>query len=110
VSGNLLPASATVTCPHGGRATVLPSQSRVLVAGSPAATQADLYTVTGCTLTVGGKPQPCTTIRWTGPSARIRINGSPALLQAARGLCHSAEQAPQGPPAVTVVQQRVVGT
>jgi uncharacterized Zn-binding protein involved in type VI secretion len=110
VSGNLLHTSATVTCPHGGRANALPAQSRVVVNGSPAATQADLYTVTGCPFTAGGKPQPCTTIRWTGPSARVTVNGSPALLQASRALCHSAEQAPQGPPAVVVVQQRVVGS
>lgn len=109
MSGNLLHTSATVTCPHGGQATALPAQSRVLVAGSPAASQADLYTVSGCTFNTGGKPQPCTTIRWTGPSGRIRVNGSPALLQSSRSLCHSAEQAPQGPPAVTVVQQRAVG-
>ena len=109
MSRNLLHTSATVLCPHGGRATALPAQSRVVVAGSPAATEADLYTVTGCPFTVGTKPQPCTTIRWTGPSARIRVNGSPALLQFSRSLCHSAEQAAQGPPLVVAVQQRVVG-
>ncbi|TDC24601.1 hypothetical protein E1265_09310 [Streptomyces sp. 8K308] len=109
MSGNLLTTASTVVCPHGGQATALPAQSRVLVAGAPAATEADLYTVVGCTLTVGGKPQPCTTIRWTGPSGRIRINGSPALLQSSTGQCHSAEQVPQGPPNVTVVQQRGVG-
>lgn len=109
MSGNLLNTSATVLCPHGGRATALPAQARVIVAGSPSATEADPYTVTGCPFTVGRKPQPCTTVRWTGPSARIRVNGSPALLQSSRALCHSAEQAAQGPPSVIVVQQRAVG-
>ncbi len=109
MSGNLLHTSATVMCPHGGQATALPAQSRVIVAGSPAAVEADLYTVGGCPFSVGSKAQPCTTVRWTGPSARIRVNGSPALLQSSRSLCHSAEQAPQGPPSVVVVQQRVVG-
>ena len=110
MSGNLLHTSATVLCPHGGRATALPAQSRVTAVGSPAATEADLYTVAGCPFTVGTKPQPCTTVRWTGPSGRIRVNGSPALLQSSRALCHSAEQVPQGPPAVVVVQQRTVGS
>jgi hypothetical protein len=110
MSGNNLNTAATVMCPHGGQASAQPAQSRVVAVGSPAATVADLYTVTGCPFTVGTKPQPCVTVRWTGPSARIRINGSPALLQNSRALCHSAEQAPQGPPSVTVVQQRVVGS
>ncbi|WP_369387693.1 hypothetical protein AB5J72_08810 [Streptomyces sp. CG1] len=109
MSGNLVTISATVMCPHGGQANVLPAQSRVLVDGSPAATEADVYTVTGCTFTAGGNPHPCTTIRWTGPSARIRISGSPALLQDSTGLSHAADGATQGPPNVTVVQQRVVG-
>ncbi|MEU6507866.1 MULTISPECIES: PAAR-like protein [unclassified Streptomyces] len=109
MSGNLVTISATVLCPHGGQANVLPAQSRVLVDGSPAATEADVYTVTGCTFTAGGKADPCTTVRWTGTSARIRINGSPALLQDSTALCHTAEGATQGPPNVTVVQQRVVG-
>ncbi|MFF3911952.1 PAAR-like protein [Streptomyces sp. NPDC001852] len=109
MSGNLVTIDATVMCPHGGRANVLPAQSRVLVAGSPAATEADVYTVTGCTFTAGRNPHPCTTIRWTGTSARIRINGSPALPQDSTALCHTAVGGPQGPPNVTVVQQRVVG-
>ena len=109
MSGNLVSTGATVMCPHGGQANALPAQSRVLVDGSPAATEADVYTVTGCTLTADAIPHPCTTIRWTGPSARIRINGSPALLQDSTALCLTAVQAPQGPPNITVVQQRAVG-
>ncbi|MGW7529155.1 PAAR-like protein [Streptomyces sp. NPDC054783] len=109
MSGNLVTIGATVMCPHGGQANVLPAQSRVLVDGSPAATEADVYTVTGCTFTAGGNPHPCTTIRWTGASARIRINNSPALLQDSTALCNTAAGAPQGPPNVTIVQQRVVG-
>lgn len=109
MSGNLLHVQATVSCPHGGRVTVLPSQSRVLVAGQPVATLADLFTVAGCAFTAGTKPQPCVTVRWITPSARIRVNGSPALLQGSAGICQSAEQIPQGPPVVCVVQQRAVG-
>jgi hypothetical protein len=107
--GNVLHVGATVTCPHGGRAGGLPAQSRVLVGGQPVTTLADLYTVAGCPLNIGGKPQPCVTVRWLGSSARIRVNGSPALLQASTAVCQSAEQVPQGPPLVSVVQQRVMG-
>ncbi|GAB2895361.1 hypothetical protein [Streptomyces mayteni] len=109
MSGNLLTTAATVTCPHGGQATALPAQTRALAVGAPIDTQADLYTIAGCTFNVGGKPQPCVTIRWTGPSARIRAGGSPVLLQSSTGQCLSAEGVPQGPPSVASVQQRVVG-
>jgi hypothetical protein len=109
MSGNLLHVNATVTCPHGGRAGSQPAQSRVLVGGQPVATVADLYTITGCPFTVGNKPQPCVTIRWVTPSARITVNGSPALLQSTPALCQSVEQIPQGPPVITVIQQRTIG-
>jgi hypothetical protein len=92
-------------CPHGGTATALPAQSRVVAAGAPATTEADVWTVTGCAFTT----KPCTTIRFISPSGRIRVNGSPALLQSSTALCLDAEGSPQGPPHVTVVQQRVVG-
>jgi hypothetical protein len=101
--------NATVNCPHGGQATYLPAQSRVLVTGQLAASLVGLYTVTGCTFTIGLRPQPCVTIRWLSPSGRIRVNGSPALLSNPTGTCFSAEQIPQGPAVISVVQTRVVG-
>jgi hypothetical protein len=107
--GNLMHVGATVACPHGGQATVQPNQARVLVSGQPAATLASLYTIAGCAFTVGTKPQPCVTARWTSPSARITVNGSPVLLSTPPGICQSAEQIPQGPAVVSVVQMRVVG-
>ena len=107
--GNLMHVGATVACPHGGQATAQPNQSRVTLASQAATTAASLYTVSGCAFTVGNKPQPCVTARWTSPSTRIKVNGSPVLLSAPPGICQSAEQIPQGPPTVSVVQTRVVG-
>ncbi|PLW73956.1 hypothetical protein C0036_04455 [Streptomyces sp. DJ] len=109
LSGNLLNTASTVTCPHGAQARPSPGRHRVLAQGSPAVTTADLFTVTGCPATAAGGPGPCTSVRWTGPSARVRIDGSPAVLQSSPGACHSAGQSPQGPAVVSVVQQRVVG-
>ncbi|SHF09863.1 hypothetical protein [Streptoalloteichus hindustanus] len=109
MSGNLLHVNATITCPHGGQATISPAQTRVLVGGQPVATLADVDTIAGCGFTVGSKPQPCVTVRWVTPSGRIRVNGSPAILNSSVGLCQSAEQIPQGAPHVVVVQQRAVG-
>jgi hypothetical protein len=107
--GSLLTVSATVTCPHQGRAAPQPAQSRVLAGGQPVDTVADLYPVVGCPLTVSAKPQPCLTVRWVTTATRVRVNGVPVLLQSSTGVCQSGEQIPQGPAVVSVVQQRVVG-
>jgi hypothetical protein len=110
VSGNLLHTQATIICPHGGRASPIPAQSRVTVGGDPVDALSDQYTVTGCPFTLpNGKPQPCVTVRWVTPSARVTVGGAQALDQGSVGICQSAEQIPQGPPTVSVVQQRVRG-
>jgi hypothetical protein len=105
----LLHANATVTCPHGGRVTCLPSQSRTVAGGQAVWTVADLSVVTGCPFTVGTKPQPCVTVRWVTPSSRLRVNGSPVVTRDSVGLCLSAEQIPQGAPIVSVTQLRAAG-
>jgi len=109
MAGSLLHVNATVTCPHGGRVTCLPAQPRTVAGGQPVWTVADFTTVVGCAFAVGLKPQPCVTVRWVTPSARLQVNGSPVITQGSAGICLSAEQIPQGPPVVSVVQQRAVG-
>jgi len=109
--GFLFHVGATAICPHGGQVSVVPSSPRVLVGGQPVASLADTYLVAGCPFTVPpGKPQPCVTIRWLVPAARVMVGGQPAILQSSTGLCLSAEQIPQGPPNVVVTQQRARGT
>ena len=105
--GNLLHVGASILCPHGGQATVQSTQARVTVQGNAVATVADTYPITGCPLNISGKPQPCLTIRWPGPAARVTVNGQPVVLATSTGLCLSPEQAPQGPPSVPLVQLRV---
>ncbi|AXG81894.1 hypothetical protein [Streptomyces paludis] len=106
---NVLHVNATVSCPHGGRASYLPASPRVNLSGRPAATMAGTWLIAGCLFTVGTKPQPCVTIRWVTPAARVTVGGAPVVTQASTGLCLSAEQVPQGPLLVTVVQQRTKG-
>ncbi|MDR7275499.1 hypothetical protein [Catenuloplanes atrovinosus] len=108
MSRNAQHVNETLTCPHGGRASIAPGRSRVLVNGNPVATLADRYTVIGCPFTAGNKPQPCVTITWTTAAERVRAQGSPVLPQGATGLCQSAERIPAGPPQISVIQQRVV--
>jgi hypothetical protein len=87
----------------------------VLVSGQPAATAADLITVTGCPFTIPGpKPQPCVMVRWTMVATQVLINGSPALLLPAPGTapapCLSPDQIPNGPALVSSVQTKVMGS
>ena len=113
--GFVLHSNAVVQCTHGIPAQIPPVQPRVLVSGQPVATMASQLLVAGCPFTIPGpKPQPCVTIRWLMPSARVLVMGQPALLQPAPGvgpgLCLSAEQIPNGPPMVSAMQPRVIAT
>lgn len=109
--GPLLHVGATVLCTHGVPALLTPSQPRVLASGQPVLTMASVITVAGCPFTLPpSKPQPCTTIQWLLPAARVLVGGQPAALAGpAPGLCLSAG-IPNGPPTVAVVQPRVIGT
>jgi hypothetical protein len=113
--GFLLHVNAAMTCPHMGKATIAPSQPRVVVSGQPVATMASVIAVAGCVFTVPGpKPQPCVLAKWAMPSTRFLVSGQPAALCTppgpGPGICQSAEQIPAGPPIVGFVQSRVIGS
>jgi hypothetical protein len=110
--GYLLHLGAGCQCTHAAPATFVPTQARVLVSGQAVATMPSQITVAGCVFTVPGpKPQPCVTVKWLMPSARVLVMGQPAMVAPAPGpgpgICQSAEQIPQGPPIVGAVQPRV---
>ncbi|MCP3868830.1 MAG: hypothetical protein GY703_12175 [Gammaproteobacteria bacterium] len=107
--GPLYHVNATTLCPHGGQATVVSSNTRVMVSGMPVVTASDVATIAGCAFTVGNKPQPCVTIQWLVPATRVMVNGQPVILQTTPALCKSAEQIPQGPRTVVTNQTRVTG-
>jgi hypothetical protein len=109
--GELVQVGATIQCPHGGQASIAPSNQRVKAGGAPVAVMSDTTTVAGCAFTVPGpKPQPCIKVQWLVPATRVRIGGQFALLKTSKGLCQSAEQIPQGPPSVQMTQLRAKGT
>lgn len=109
---------AVMQCTHAAPATIAPTQPRVLVSGQPIATMSSPMTVAGCLFQIpvgpGTKPSPCLTIRWMMPSTRFLVNGQPAALIPTPGpgpaICQSPEQLPQGPPVVSTVQIRVIGS
>jgi hypothetical protein len=112
--GFLLHTGAVMNCTHGIPAQIPPVQPRVLVSGQPVATMTSLILVAGCPFTIGLKPQPCVTVKWLMPAARVLVMGQPALVQpvpgTGPGLCLSPEQIPNGPPLVGAVQPRVIAT
>lgn len=116
--GLLLHVNAIVQCPHAAPATIIPSQARVLVSGMPIANILASTTIMGCPFQIpvgaGTKPQPCVIVKWAMPSTRFLVNGQPAALTPtpgpAPGVCQSPEQIPQGPPMVSTIQTRVIGS
>lgn len=106
--GAALPANAVVTCPHGGKATITPKNLRVKALGQFVALATDPTVVAGCTFTLPlPKPSPCVKVTWQGPAARVKVMGTPILVQSSVGTCQSAEQAPQGPTQVAPPPPRV---
>jgi hypothetical protein len=120
--GFLMHLNAAMQCFHQAKATVSPSQTRVLVNGQPITTistpMTPIATVAGCPFQIpvgaGTKLQPCVTVKWTMPSTRFVVGGFPVALITtpgpAPGVCQSAEQIPQGAPVVSAVQTRVIGS
>jgi len=106
----LLDKNATVLCTHGGSVQIQTTNTRVKAGGAYVTTMNDIFMVSGCPFTLPPpKPQPCLKIQWLVPATRVRINGTPVLLNTSTGLCQSAEQVPQGAPNVVVTQLRVQG-
>jgi hypothetical protein len=111
--GPILHVGAVIRCPHAGRALPVTANTRVLVSGMPALVVSDAFPVTGCSLHLasssGTKPQPCTMIQWTVPSARVRVNGQPVLCTTSTGICLSFGGVVQGQAIPNAVQPRVIG-
>jgi hypothetical protein len=114
--GFMLNIGALNQCPHLGKVSTPPAQTRVLLNGQPVALATNVITVAGCPFQVpvpgGTKPQPCVTVKWLMVSGRVTVMGQPVLLQPAPGpgaaICQSAEQIPQGPPSLGALQSKVV--
>ena len=104
---------ATVSCPHGGQASITSVNQRVKVGGQAVALATDVTTVAGCSFQVpigaGTKPQPCVKVQWAAPATRVKVMNQPVLLSTSSGACQSAEQIPQGPPTVGATQTRTSG-
>jgi hypothetical protein len=109
VGDPFLTTAATVTCPHGGQATIAPSQSAA-VAGAAICTESDQVTIAGCPFTIGPNPSPCVTVQWQSSSQSTKLSGLAALTAGSVGLCLSAASAPQGPVVLAPAQFQAAAT
>src|SRR6266849_2975503 len=104
--GYIVHEQAQMQCPHGGTVTATAGQAKVKASQQALDTSSSQITVSGCPFQVpigtGTKPQPCVTVQWTDIAGRVKISGTPAILQSApsgsgEGICQSADQIPAGP-------------
>lgn len=103
----LVTSGALAICPHGGR-IVVTSNARVFADGAPVLTMLDEGLIAGCSALAGDRPNPCISVRWTGLATRVLINGQPAVLHPAAGICLAGGQAPAGPVTLVAGQTRVM--
>jgi len=102
----VLTQAATIMCPHGGRATVVPKNTgQVHVENSPVLVQFDVFTIAACVFNISGSPAPCLSIQWTMPSTVLFANGEPVLLTTSTGLCMGGSG---GVPAIVTPGQTTV--
>lgn len=105
----LLHQGAQVLCSHSGQATPTVTSLRVTLGGQGATTLAHTYTIAACPFTTpDGTPKPCTTVQWTTPASRVRIEGQPALLSTSQGVT-IGPLGTQGTPMAVMQQVRVRG-
>jgi hypothetical protein len=86
--GALLHQGATVACAHQGRAQPMATDTKVKVGGQAVVTQANGYTVSGCTQpppTSGNGP--CATAQWTTAATKVSAGGVPVLLATSQATC-----------------------
>ena len=105
----LLTSTATVICPHGGQALLVPSQTEAVVRGAPVLLQTERHPIVGCPFAPGGVPSPCVSIQWVTAALQARVQQIPVLLQTSVGLCLNVAQAPQGTAIVVQTQTEAIG-
>jgi hypothetical protein len=104
VPGAVVSQASALLCSHGGAATALAPNLRVMVAGAAVVTVGSPYAIAGCSLAPSGVF--CTTGAWTVGATRVTVMGMPVAVQAGVSVC----AAPGTPFVPVAVQPRVVAT
>jgi hypothetical protein len=105
--GYILTTTSTVTCTHGGKATLTTANTKVMIDSAAALLESDIHSVAGCTFTVPGpKPQPCVRIEWSMGAMMCKVNDTGVLVTSSTGKCISAEGATQGLAIISQTQMK----
>lgn len=107
--GDLLNASSTLMCPHGGMVTVSPANSKVTVGGGPVVLDSDTFTIGGCAFMLGPNPHPCLQVQWMSTVLQSSCDGSKPLSMDSVGMCKAADGAVQGTVMIQATQAQVSG-
>ena len=105
--GNFLTTSSQIMCPHGGNAILSTSNTKVYANGTQALLESDIHQVAGCTFFIGTVASPCITIEWSAGANKVKVNGTPVLVQSSMGKCYSAQKAMQGVAIIVNTQMKV---
>ncbi len=109
--GELLSASAVLTCPHGGTVSAVPSSSKVTLGGDPIVLATDTFTIAGCAFTLPpAVPSPCVLVQWQSPAVKCASDGTPLLTTDSVGMCMAATGAVQGTALIQSTQTKASGT
>jgi hypothetical protein len=104
-----LTTGSTVTCPHGGQAILVTSNTIAVLPPGPILLLTDLHPIAGCTFAPGAVPTPCLMIRWLTGTLQSSLNGIPFLLDSSVGMCLNPAGLPQGLPIVVQTQTEAAG-
>jgi hypothetical protein len=105
----MLTTTSTVICPHAGMATLVTSNTQLIVQGGLVLLMTDVHPIAGCVFAPGGVLTPCLMIQWVTGATQTNVNGIPVLLQNSVGLCLNSFQAPQGTAIVVQTQTQALG-
>jgi hypothetical protein len=109
MAGPTLTVTSSVQCPHGGRAILKTSNTKVS-AGAAILLESDVHDVAGCSFFAGSKYSPCLTIVWAAGASALRIGGTKVLVKSSVGTCKNDGGAIQGTAVVAATQTPVSGT
>jgi len=104
--GACLTTASKVMCPHGGHA-VLTTTNPGTSAGALMLLESDVHPIVGCPFTIGAKPSPCVTIKWTAGAGALTANGARVLVASSVGQCRTAEGVVQGVAIIASTQPHV---
>lgn len=111
MTGFSVNTASTLQCPHGGAVQISTLNTSVKADSAYAALATDQYTISGCPFQVpagtGTVPSPCLTVQWVLTDMRVKVNGNATLSAGSVGLCHNAQQVPQGSVTIANTQKHV---